>query len=80
MRLQNSKNTTLKYKVFAYNMVSKTWDEVGEYTSYRDIADKLNYSYDIIRDIALGRSKKLGKFIRVEKIKKVKEENKAELQ
>lgn len=68
MKLKGSLNKKVKYNVIVYNIKNKEWEDGGQYKSYYDIANNLNLTYDTVRDISIGRSKKMSNFIRITKI------------
>ena len=68
MKTKGSVNKKLKYIVYVYNIKNKVWEEDNKYKSYYDIANNLDLTYDTVRDISLGRCKKMERFIKIEKI------------
>ena len=68
MRPKGAKNKKLKYDVSVRNMLTNQWENIGQYKNYRDIATRLNYTYDQIRNLGIGRNRNLSRVVKIEKI------------
>lgn len=69
MRTQGAVNINNKYRLSVFDVINKQWIHKDDYPNYKSIAEDIDMTYDVVRDIALNRSKKLQKFFNITKIK-----------
>jgi len=68
-RKMGSRNKQHKFKVLVKNLRSNEWEELDKtYPSFVEIAKDLNYSYNQVRNLAVGRSKILSNSLKVTRI------------
>ncbi len=54
-----------KYNVEFYNVETQKWLNLGNFKNYDEISNKVNLSYNIVRNIKLNKCKSLQNFIRI---------------
>ena len=68
MRKLNSNNTEVKYQLYYFDWILKTYCLIGKFTSLRAISTYLDMHYNIITQIHSGKSLCYKKFLKIEKI------------